>query len=206
MKVELDGEGASALVLPDALRRREVDVVGAETAVGNLLKSLGYEWTKDEQLRETPRRVAASFLEQLRQDPITLTAFPNDGYDDLVVVKDIEFHSLCAHHLLPFTGVAHVGYLPDGTILGLSKLARVVDLFARQLQVQERLTTQIATWLEDNLKPKGIGVVMEAKHTCMSARGVLKPGSRTVTSTLLGNVRDDAGTRQEFLSLIGAAR
>lgn len=206
MSIELDEDAMSTLVLPQTLRQGQVDVVAAEIAVANLLESLGFKWTDDEQLRDTPRRVAASFLEQLRQDPVTRTTFPNEGYDELVVAKDIEFHSLCAHHLLPFTGVAHVGYLPDGRILGLSKLARVVDLFARRLQLQERMTTQIATWLEGNLEPKGVGVVVEAEHTCMSVRGVRKPGSRTVTSTLLGTIRDDGRTRQEFLSLIGAGR
>jgi GTP cyclohydrolase IA len=204
VSLDLDGNGTTTLVLPETLGQGEVDVVGAEVAVGNLLESLGFKWTDDEHLRDTPRRVAASFLEQLRQEPVTLTTFPNEGYDELVVAKDIEFHSLCAHHLLPFTGVAHVGYLPDGKILGLSKLARVVDLFAHRLQLQERMTTQIATWLEGNLEPKGVGVVVEAEHTCMSVRGVRKPGSRTVTSALLGTIRDDARTRQEFLSLIGA--
>lgn len=174
--------------------------------MGNLLESLGFKWSDDEQLRDTPRRVAAAFIEQLRQDTFTLTTFPNEGYDELVVAKDIEFHSLCAHHLLPFTGVAHVGYLPEGKIVGLSKLARVVDLFARRLQLQERMTMQIATWLQDHLEPKGVGVVVEAEHMCMSVRGVRKPGSRTVTSTLLGRVRDDLKTRQEFLSLIGTGR
>lgn len=206
MSIELDGDGTSTLVLPEKLGQGKVDVVGVEAAVANLLESLGFNWTVDEQLRDTPRRVAASLLEQLRQDSVTLTTFPNEGYDELVVGKDIEFHSLCAHHLLPFTGIAHVGYLPDGKILGLSKLARVVDLFAHRLQLQERMTTQIATWLEENLEPKGVGVVVEAEHTCMSVRGVRKPGSRTVTSTLLGTIRDDARTRQEFLSLIGAGR
>jgi GTP cyclohydrolase IA len=123
-----------------------------------------------------------------------------------VVATQIPFHSMCEHHLLPFVGVAHVGYLPGERIIGLSKLARVVELFARDLQVQERLTTQVARWLEDHLRPKGVGVVLEAEHLCMSLRGVHKPGSRTVTSALLGHVRDDARTRQEFLALTGGRR
>jgi GTP cyclohydrolase IA len=118
-----------------------------------------------------------------------------------VLVRAIPFHSLCMHHMLPFHGVAHIGYLPDERIVGLSKLARVVELFARDLQVQERLTTQIADWIQERLAPKGVGVVLEAEHLCMSLRGVQKFGATTVTSALLGQVRDDPRTRQEFLSL-----
>ncbi len=119
------------------------------------------------------------------------------------MARDIPFHSLCMHHLLPFHGVAHVAYLPGDRIIGLSKLARVVDSFSRDLQVQERLTTQIAHWLEQVLEPRGVGVVLEAEHLCMSLRGVRKPGARTVTSALLGTLRDDARTRAEFLALAG---
>jgi GTP cyclohydrolase I len=116
------------------------------------------------------------------------------------------FHSLCEHHLLPFVGVANVGYLPGERIIGLSKLARVVELFARDLQVQERLTTQVAGWLDHHLQPRGVGVVIEAEHLCMSLRGVQKPGARTVTSALLGLIRDDPRTRQEFLALTAGTR
>ncbi len=119
------------------------------------------------------------------------------------MVRDIPFQSLCMHHVLPFHGVAHVGYLPSERILGLSKLARVVELYARSLQLQERLTTGIADCLQHELKPKGVGVVLEAEHLCMSLRGVQKPGTRTVTSALHGQVRDDPRTRDEFLSLTG---
>jgi len=118
-----------------------------------------------------------------------------------VLVRDIGFTSLCEHHLLPFSGVAHIGYLPDEQIVGLSKIARTVDTFARRLQVQERLTQQIAGWLHDQLRPRGLGVVLEAEHQCMSLRGARVSGSRTVTSALLGRLRDDAGTRAEFLAL-----
>ena len=121
----------------------------------------------------------------------------------LVVARDIPFHSLCEHHMLPFHGVAHLGYLPRDRILGLSKLGRVVELYARRLQTQERLTTQVAGWVQRELAPKGVGVVIEAEHLCMSLRGVQKSGSRTVTSALHGLVRDDARTRQEFLALAG---
>lgn len=120
-----------------------------------------------------------------------------------MVVRDIPFGSLCMHHVLPFHGVAHVAYLPAERILGLSKLARVVDLFARDLQLQERMTKQIAGWLQEQLEPKGVGVVLEAEHLCMSLRGVQKPGAKTVTSALHGLVRDDPRTREEFLSLTG---
>ena len=146
--------------------------------------------------------MAAAYLELLTPEPFSMTTFPNhEGYDELVVVRDIPFQSLCMHHVLPFYGVAHVAYLPAERILGLSKLARVVDLFACDLQLQERLTTQIAGWLQQQLQPKGVGVVLEAEHLCMSLRGVQKPGAKTVTSALHGLVRDDPRTREEFLSL-----
>ncbi|MGH3450166.1 MAG: GTP cyclohydrolase I, partial [Haloechinothrix sp.] len=123
--------------------------------------------------------------------------------DELVLAKRIPVQSLCEHHLLPFHGIAHVGYLPDERILGLSKLARVVELFARDLQVQERLTKQVADWLQEHLVPKGVGVVIEAEHMCMSLRGVQATGSRTVTSALHGLLRKDPGPRQEFFALTG---
>ncbi len=181
---------------------RRMDPAAVERAAWDLLVGLGADLT-DEGLRETPRRVAAAYAELLTPAPFNPTTFPNDeGYDELVVAGDIPFHSLCMHHLLPFSGVAHVAYLPAGRILGLSKLARVVDLFARDLQVQERLTVQVADWLEEHVEPKGVGVVLEAEHSCMSLRGVQKPGTRTVTSALRGRLRDDPRTRQEFLGLI----
>jgi len=173
----------------------------AERAVRDLLAALGQDPDRPG-LVDTPRRVAASLGELLTPVPFTPTTFPNDeGYDELVLARDIDFHSLCEHHMLPFIGVAHVGYLPKDRIIGLSKLARVVEMFARRLQVQERMTSHIASWLDDNLQPKGVGVVLEAEHTCMALRGVRKHGSRTITSALLGCVRSDARTRQEFLSL-----
>ena len=133
-----------------------------------------------------------------------MTTFPNhEGYDELVVVRDIPFQSLCVHHVLPFHGLAHIAYLPAERILGLSKLARVVELFARNLQLQERPTTRIAGWLQRELRPKGVGVVLEAEHLCMALRGVQKPGTRTVTSAIHGLVRDDPRTREEFLSFTG---
>jgi GTP cyclohydrolase I len=143
-----------------------------------------------------------AYAELLTPQPFRATTFANEeGYDELVLVRSIPFHSLCMHHMLPFHGVAHIGYLPDERIVGLSKLARVVELFARDLQVQERLTTQVADWIQEQLAPKGVGVVLEAEHLCMSLRGVQKFGATTVTSALLGQVRDDPRTRQEFLAL-----
>jgi GTP cyclohydrolase IA len=183
--------------------RNPVDVSAAERAAHDLLVALGVDLT-DESVRDTPRRIARMYDELLTPRPFNPTTFPNDGgYDELVVATSIPFHSLCEHHLLPFVGVAHIGYLPGERIIGLSKLARIVDLFARNLQVQERLTTQIAGWLDEHLRPKGVGVVLQAEHLCMSLRGVQKPGSQTVTSALHGLVRDDPRTRQEFLALTG---
>jgi GTP cyclohydrolase I len=190
----------SAVPAPDS-DERELDVAAAELAAADLLVALGVD-LEDGLLRDTPRRIAAAYAELLTPTRFHATSFPNEGrYDELVLVRSIPFHSLCMHHLLPFHGVAHVGYLPAKRIVGLSKLARVVDLFARNLQVQERLTTQIADWIQDELEPKGVGVVLEAEHSCMSLRGVQKTGATTVTSALHGLVRDDPRTRQEFLAL-----
>ena len=180
---------------------RQIDLQAAERAAEELLVALGSDVT-DAGLRETPRRMAAAYAELLTPQPFRPTTFPNEeGYDGLVVSRSIPFHSLCMHHLLPFHGVAHIGYLPGERILGLSKFARVVELFARDLQVQERLTVQIADWLQQHLDPRGVGVVLEAEHMCMSLRGVQKFGARTVTSALHGLIRDDPRTRQEFLAL-----
>ncbi len=186
-----------------AAEPRRVDLAAAEHAARELLVVLGADLDAAG-LRETPQRMASAYAELLTPEPFNLTTFPNDeGYDELVVVRDIPFQSLCMHHLLPFHGVAHVAYLPAERIIGLSKLARVVEHFARDLQVQERLTTQIAACIQEELEPKGVGVVLEAEHLCMSLRGVQKPGARTVTSALYGLVRDDPRTREEFLSLTG---
>jgi GTP cyclohydrolase IA len=182
---------------------RRVDLAAAQRAAEELLRALGADLDAPG-LRDTPRRVAAAYAELLTREPFTLTTFPNDeDYDELVVVRDIPFQSLCMHHLLPFHGVAHIAYLPAERIIGLSKLARVVEHFARDLQVQERLTKQVAGCIEDELQPKGVGVVLDAEHLCMSLRGVQKVGARTVTSALHGLVRDDPRTREEFLSLTG---
>jgi GTP cyclohydrolase I len=180
-----------------------IDRARAERAVRDLLRALGRN-PADAHLADTPRRVAAAFEELLTPRRFDLTTFPNDeGYNELVLATRIPVHSLCEHHLLPFTGVAHIGYLPGDRILGLSKLARVLELFARDLQVQERLTQQVADWLQENLSPRGVGVVIEAEHQCMSLRGVRATGSRTITSALHGQLRDDVRSRQEFFSLAG---
>jgi len=180
-----------------------IDRERAELAVADLLDALGVD-RRSEALRDTPRRVAAAFAELLGPTRFRATTFPNDGaYDELVVVSDISFSSLCEHHLLPFVGVAHVGYLPGDRIVGLSKLPRLVEHRARRLQVQERLTTEIADWLERTLRPRGVGVVIEATHLCMSLRGVRQAGALTTTSALRGRLREDPRTRQEFFELIG---
>jgi GTP cyclohydrolase I len=151
----------------------------------------------------TPKRMAHAYAELLTPRGFDLTTFPNDdGYDELVLVRDIPIRSVCEHHLLPFIGRAHVGYLPGRRILGLSKLARVVELHAHGPQVQERLTKEIADWLLDRLSPRGVGVVIEAEHLCMTLRGVQAAGARTTTSTLLGALRTDARSRAEFLNLV----
>ena len=171
--------------------------------MADLLVALGRD-PHSAHLAETPRRVANAYAEMLTPREFELTTFPNDeGYDELVLARDIPVQSFCEHHMLPFQGVAHVGYLPGERILGLSKLARVVELFARDLQVQERLTKQVADWLQDQLAPKGVGVVIEAEHLCMSLRGVRALGSRTVTSSLHGMLRDNPSSRQEFFALTG---
>ena len=150
---------------------------------------------------DTPRRMAEAYTALLSSVEFDMTTFPNaEGYDELVIVKDIPVQSVCEHHVLPFTGVAHVGYLPGERILGLSKFARVVEMFARRPQVQERLTVQIADWLVDSLAPRGVGVVIEAEHLCMTLRGVQAAGTSTSTSALRGLLRERPQTRAEFLA------
>jgi GTP cyclohydrolase I len=181
----------------------DIDLPAAERAVADLLVALGQD-PNHEHTRDTPRRVSAALAEMLTPRAFSLTTFPNDeGYDELVLARDLPFYSLCQHHMLPFKGVAHMGYLPGDRILGLSKLARVVELFARRLQVQERLTKQVADWLQAELSPKGVGVVLQAEHMCMSLRGVQAAGSLTVTSALHGLLREDPRSRAEFFALAG---
>src|SRR4051812_10634674 len=180
------------------------DRARAEKAAEAFLRALGVA-TDAPGLAETPRRMAEAYAEMLSPRSFDLTTFPNEeGYDELVLARDIPVQSVCEHHMLPFVGVAHVGYLPGERIVGLSKLARVVELFARRPQVQERLTTQVAGWLQDRLAPRGVGVVVEAEHMCMTLRGVRAPGSTTITSALLGLVREDPRSRAEFLALTAA--
>ena len=180
----------------------KVDLAAAERAAQDLLRAIGAD-VDSPGLLETPRRVAATFAELVTPAEFDATLFRTEGYDELVLVRDIPFQSLCMHHLLPFHGVAHVGYLPGECIIGISKLARVVEAFARDLQLQERMTVQIADWLEQELTPRGVGVVLSAEHMCMTIRGVKKPGARTATSALRGTLVADARTRQEFFSLVG---
>ena len=180
----------------------ERDLDAAEQAAADFLAALGLSLDS-----QTPRRMAQAYAELLTPREFDLTTFPNgEGYDELVLVRSIPIRSVCEHHLLPFIGVAHVGYLPGERILGLSKIARVVELFAHRPQVQERLTKQIADWLQEHLNPRGVGVVIEAEHLCMTLRGVQAAGARTLTSTLLGTLRDDPRSRAEFLGLAGSAQ
>jgi GTP cyclohydrolase IA len=186
---------------------RGVDHARAEAAVRELLIAVGEDPDRPG-LQDTPARVARAYAETfagLWQDPgeILATTFDED-HDELVLVKDIPMYSTCEHHLVPFHGLAHVGYIPgeDGRVTGLSKLARLVEVYARRPQVQERMTSQIADALADVLKPRGVLVVIEAEHLCMAMRGVRKPGSRTVTSAVRGIFRDNASTRAEAMSLV----
>ena len=182
----------------------------AEAAVRTLI-----EWAGDDPSREglldTPKRVAKAYRELFggyESDPreyLERTFEEVAGYDELVILKDIRVVSFCEHHMLPFLGRAHVGYLPSDRVVGISKLARVVHGFARRLQIQEKLTAEIAEAIQDILQPKGVGVVLVSEHSCMTMRGVNTPGSLLTTSTLLGEVRDDPRTRQEFLELVRAA-
>jgi GTP cyclohydrolase I len=180
------------------------DLVAAEQAAAAFLIALGVD-LDTESLAGTPARMARAYAEMFSPRPFDLTTFPNDaGYDELIIARSIPVQSVCEHHLLPFVGVAHVGYLPGERILGLSKLARVVELFARRPQVQERLTQQVADWLQDHIAPRGLGVVIEAEHQCMTVRGVRASGTNTVTSAVHGQLRHDAATRAEFFTLIGS--
>jgi GTP cyclohydrolase IA len=192
----VNAQQVSALASPPRF-----DHAAVQRAARELLRAVGAD-VDSAALEETPRRVADAYAELLTPQPFRPTTFANDdGYDELIVARGIPFHSLCMHHLLPFHGVAHIAYLPAERIIGLSKLGRVVEFFSRDLQIQERLTTQVADWLQSELDPKGVGVVLEAEHLCMSLRGVQKLGAKTVTSSLRGLVRDDPRTRQEFLAL-----
>ena len=179
----------------------------AEAAIRTLIR-----WAGDDPAREgllsTPKRVVRSyeqFFSGYWENPVDLlerTFEEVNGYDEMIVLRDIRFESHCEHHMVPIVGVAHVGYLPDRRVVGISKLARVLDVFARRLQIQEKLTSEVASTIMEVLRPKGVGVVIEAEHECMTTRGVYKPGVKLVTSCLLGDMRDCAESRREFLRLI----
>jgi len=190
---------------PDSAERADVDLRAIEGAVRTILQAIGEDPDRPG-LEDTPRRVARMYREMfagLRLDPARhlRVTFPEE-YDEMVLVRDIRFTSMCEHHLLPFSGVAHVAYIPNGRVTGLSKLARVVDEVARRPQVQERMTGQIADMVEQELDSQGVAVVVSAEHSCMSIRGIRKPGSRTVTSALRGVFKTNESTRAEVMSLI----
>jgi GTP cyclohydrolase IA len=183
----------------------DFDSEHTQDIVFHLLKAIG-ENPEREGLLETPRRVVDAYKELLwgmDKDPREVLGVGfEENHHELVLVKDIPFYSLCEHHMLPFYGMAHVAYIPDGRVVGLSKLARAVEIFARRLQLQERLTTQVADAMVDSLHPIGVGVVIDAEHMCMTMRGVQKPGSRTMTSAMRGIFREDAASRAELFSLL----
>jgi GTP cyclohydrolase I len=183
----------------------EVDIEKIEKAVKEILLAVG-EDIEREGIKGTPLRVARMYAELLggmREDPKQyLRRVFTENYDEIVLLRGISFYSICEHHLMPFIGSAHVAYLPAGAVLGVSKLARVVDCFARRLQVQERLTDQIADFIMDSLKPRGVAVVLEASHSCMTIRGIKKPGSVMVTSSLRGIFKSDPKSRNEIMSLM----
>lgn len=201
-----DEELSTVSIDVEAGAENGVDLDRIAAAVREILLAVGEDPDR-EGLQETPRRVARMYAELfsgLRDEPAShLTAVFTEQYDELVVLRDIPFNSLCEHHLMPFEGVVHVAYLPNGKIAGISKLARVVDSFASRPQVQERLTNQIADLLEERLDAKGVAVIMRATHTCMTCRGVKKPGSIMVTSALRGRCKSDARTRGEVMVLLG---
>jgi GTP cyclohydrolase I len=182
--------------------RGQIDLAAAELAAADFLVALGVDLNR-EALGATPARMARAYAELFQAPPFQLTTFANEeNYDELVLVRAIAFRTVCEHHLLPFAGLAHVGYLPDDRIVGLSKLARVVEHFAARPQTQERLTRQVADFLDTSLRPRGVGVVLQAEHSCLSLRGVRAIGATTVTSTMLGALRADPRSRAEFYAQI----
>lgn len=202
--MELDEKAVQELAY--SLTNDGIDEDQIETSVIELLRAFG-EDPEREGLLKTPKRVARMYselLEGYRQDPIAILndAVFEVNYDDMIVVRDIEFYSLCEHHLLPFLGRAHVAYLPKGRVVGLSKIPRIVDMFARRLQVQERMTRQIADFIQELLHPLGVAVVVEGLHLCATMRGVKKHDARMTTSTMLGLFRRELATREEFLNNI----
>lgn len=184
---------------------KAVDIERIERAVREILLAVGEDTSRDG-LKHTPQRVAAMYAELLagmQEDPSEYArSIFAEKYDEIVLLRDIPFYSICEHHLMPFIGSAHVAYLPSGMVLGVSKLARIIDCFSRRLQVQERLTDQIADFLMTSLKPQGVAVVLEASHSCMTIRGVKKPGSIMVTSALRGIFKRDPKSREEIMALM----
>lgn len=202
----MDLEDYSDDRLSDLIEGTQVDQVSAAQAVEELLRALGEDPNRAG-LRRTPERVARMYIELLEGyslDPVALVndAIFEENYDAMIVVRDIEFFSLCEHHLLPFMGRAHVAYMPRGHVIGLSKIPRIVDMFARRLQVQERMTRQIAEFIDETLQPLGVAVVIEGLHLCATMRGVKKRDARMTTSAMLGAFRNSLATRQEFLANI----
>ena len=211
MNSSIIGDRAKGSALNKAIKRRRPSQAEAEAAVRTLI-----EWAGDDPDREglvdTPNRVVRAYEEFFAgyyEDPVAMltTTFEETAdYNEMIVMRDIKLESHCEHHIVPILGRAHIGYLPSDRVVGISKLARVVEVFAKRLQIQETLTAQIANTIQEVLKPRGVGVVIEAAHQCMTTRGVRKPGVSMVTSRMLGAFRDDPTTRQEFLAIIGSSR
>lgn len=203
--IQLDNDEDS-VTIHHPMVEKAYDLEKASNAIQTMLEAFNIDLSS-ESLRHTPRRAALAYAELFTPKAFKATTFPNiHHYDELVLARSIPFHSVCEHHLLPFFGIAHVGYLPADRIIGLSKLARLVEYFSRRPQVQENLTSQISRWLQENLNPKGVGVILEAEHLCMSLRGVKAPGVKTVTSALNGQLRENPQSRQEFLALVNGSR
>lgn len=190
-------------------KSKKIDFAKIEKAVKQILEAVGEDVDR-EGLKDTPARVARMYGELLagfKENPKQhVKSIFTEEHDEIVLLRDIPFYSTCEHHMMPFIGKAHVAYLPAGKVIGISKLARIVDCFARRLQVQERLTTQVADFIMDNLKPKGVAVVLEASHSCVTIRGIKKPGSTMVTSAIRGIFKKDMRTRAEVMSLIHSGR
>ncbi|HEY7000414.1 MAG TPA: GTP cyclohydrolase I FolE [Candidatus Udaeobacter sp.] len=194
------------IISPDRLEPSTLAHVNSEALLRELLRRIGENPDRDG-LQQTPARIIRSWNElfsgyRKRAEDVLITQFHAEQYDEIVLLRDVEFYSTCEHHMLPFCGHAHIAYIPDQKIAGLSKLARLLDVFARRLQVQERLTQQIASELQRVLKPKGVAVMIEGKHQCMSCRGVRKQEGRMITSCLLGVFKENLATRTEFFSLL----
>ncbi len=206
MEKEIELSDPQVITAAELLLDREMDTEAIQTSVKNMLYAFGENPERDG-LKRTPGRVARMYeelLEGYRTDPIALVndALFEVDYDEMVIVRDIEFYSLCEHHMLPFIGRAHVAYMPKGRVIGLSKIPRIVDMFSRRLQVQERMTRQIADFLQEVLRPRGVAVVVEGIHLCSMIRGVKKHDSRMTTSSMLGAFRNNMATRMEFLDNI----